>query len=119
MSNIASSLENVAGTVAIAMENIATKMHPPSPSDSTNTLATLARLIHPGSSAAPAINLTTNSCTTAIQMIEEDEGFSNDDLTSATTCIMSNEGLAKMYVLLKSQGTRSSLIWAHMHKGGL
>ena len=119
MSNIASSLENVAGTVAIAMENIATKMHPPSPSDSTNTLAALARLIHPGSSAAPAINLTTDSRTTAIQMIEEDEGFSDDDLASATTCIMSNEGLAKMYVLLKSRGARSSLIRAHMHKGGL
>ena len=84
------------------MENITMKMHPPSPSDSTNTLAALARLIHLGSSAAPAINLTTDSRTTAIQMIEEDEGCSDNDLASAMTCIMLNEGLTKMYVLLKS-----------------
>lgn len=33
----------------------------------------------------------------AIQLIEENKGFSDDDLALATTCIMSNEGLAKFY----------------------
>jgi hypothetical protein len=105
MSNIASSLENVAGTVATAMENMVTKMHTSSPTDSTNTLATLAemaRLMHPRSPAAPVTTVTTDPCTAAIQSIEEDEGFSDDDLASAATCIMSNESLAKMYLSLKS-----------------
>ena len=66
--------------VATAMENIATKMHPPSPTDSTNTLATfaeIARVMRPRSREAPATAVTTDARTTAIQSVEEDKGFSN------------------------------------------
>lgn len=122
MTSIASSLENVAGTMATAMENIATKMQPTSSPDSTNTLtalAEMARLMRPRSPAAPATAHTTDPRTAAIQSIEDDEGFSDDDLASAATCIMTNEGLAKMYLLLKSRGARASLIRSHMHRAGL
>ncbi|KAF8262098.1 hypothetical protein EI94DRAFT_1705022 [Lactarius quietus] len=45
----------------------------------------------------------TDSHKTAIQIIKEEEGFSDNDLASTANCIISNEELAKMYVLLKSQ----------------
>jgi hypothetical protein len=105
MSSITNSLETVAGTVATAMENLATKIQPSSSTESTNTLAALAemaRLMCPRSPTAQATTVTTNARTAAIQAIEDDEGLSDDDLASAATCIMSNEGLAKMYLSLKS-----------------
>ena len=73
------------------MENIATKKRHPLPTDSTNILVTLARLMHPGSPAAPAFAFSADSLTTAIRIVKDDEGFSDDDLALATTCIMSNE----------------------------
>jgi hypothetical protein len=59
-------------------------------------------LLLPPMTASPATTVTTDPCTAAIQSIEENKGFSNDDLALAAMCIMSNEGLAKMYILLKS-----------------
>jgi hypothetical protein len=88
MLSIANSLETVAGTVATAMENLATKIHPPLPSESTNTLAALAemaRLMCLLSPTASATTVTTDARTAAIQSIEDDEGFSDNDLTSAVT----------------------------------
>ncbi|KAN0130266.1 hypothetical protein V8E53_011889 [Lactarius tabidus] len=56
----------------------------------------MARLMRPRSPTAQATTITTDARTAAIQAIEDDEGLSDDDLASAATCIMSNEGLAKM-----------------------
>ncbi|KAF8259157.1 hypothetical protein EI94DRAFT_1707343 [Lactarius quietus] len=54
---------------------------------------------------------TTDSRKTAIQIIEEEEGFSDNDLASAANCIISNEELAKI------QHWRVAVFWADTHRG--
>ncbi|KAN0126135.1 hypothetical protein V8E53_015350 [Lactarius tabidus] len=81
------------------------KIQPSSSTESTNTLAALAemaRLMCLQSPTTQATTVMTDTHTAAIQVIEDDKGLSDDNLASAATCIMTNEGLAKIYLLLKS-----------------
>ncbi|KAF8259408.1 hypothetical protein EI94DRAFT_1707125 [Lactarius quietus] len=110
MTSIATLMDKATESLAEAMTGVAKTLMQP-------------RAVSPGLPANAAtkdahMTATTDSRKTAIQIIKEEEGFSDNDLASAANCIISNEELAKMYVSLKSQGARTALIQSHMQRNG-
>ncbi|KAI9438869.1 hypothetical protein BJY52DRAFT_1229744 [Lactarius psammicola] len=118
MSNIATSMDTTAEMLAGgALAGVAQKICSASTSDTTtNTLAgALAEMVnairHPAPSATTPI---IDPRSTAMMIIEKEEGFSDEDLACAARCIVASEELATIYVALKSQGARTALIQGRM-----
>ncbi|KAI9432210.1 hypothetical protein H4582DRAFT_1998020 [Lactarius indigo] len=100
MSNIAASMESAAETLAGALVDLAKNMCPASASDATLVGALT------GVDTASATEIRT----AAMNMIEDEEGFSDNDLKTSPA----RRVLARGYIAIKSRGARTALIQGAM-----
>ncbi|KAI9432191.1 hypothetical protein H4582DRAFT_1997818 [Lactarius indigo] len=116
MSNIAASMESAAETLAGALVDMAKNMCPTSALDATLAGA-LTGVVDPILPPAPSDTASaTDIRTAAMNMIEDEEGFSDNDLTCAASCIIANAELARGYIAIRSRGARTALIQGAMEK---
>ncbi|KAI9432203.1 hypothetical protein H4582DRAFT_1997935 [Lactarius indigo] len=116
MSNIAASMENAAEMLAGALVDLAKNMCPTSASDATLPGA-LTGVVDPILPPAPSDTASaTDIRTAAMNMIEDEEGFSDNDLACAASCVIANAELARAYIAIKSRGARTALIQGVMER---
>ncbi|KAI9448729.1 hypothetical protein BJY52DRAFT_1193230 [Lactarius psammicola] len=113
MSNIATSMDSAAETLAGALAGVAQKMCSASTSDTTTNALAGALVEVVNAIRPPTLSATTpitDPRSAAMVIIEREEGFSDEDLACAARCIVASAELATTYVALKSQGACTALI---------
>ncbi|KAI9434679.1 hypothetical protein H4582DRAFT_1976940 [Lactarius indigo] len=116
MSNIAASMESAAETLAGALTDMAKNMSP-APAPDATLVGALTGVVDPILPPAPSDTASaTDIRTAAMNMIEDEEGLSDNDVACAASCIVANTELARAYIAIKSRGARTALIQGAMER---
>ncbi|KAH9053123.1 hypothetical protein EDB87DRAFT_1581220 [Lactarius vividus] len=76
----------------------------PPPTRLVRALMEMVNIISPPASSATASN--TDICTATMNMIKDEEGFSDNNFACAINCIVASAELAGTYIAIRSQGLR-------------
>ncbi|KAH9017190.1 hypothetical protein EDB85DRAFT_2155395 [Lactarius pseudohatsudake] len=111
------SVDGAAETLTGALADVAKNMSLGSASDANTLVRALTGVVNAIQPPTPsATSSATNICTAAVNIIKDEEGFSDNDLTCTANCIIASAELAGTYIAIRSRGARKALIQGAMEK---